>query len=139
MEIKVKAPKADNREVVVDVDIPQDLTGLVEKYGEPLVVSAVVRSLRIQVQAFIRPLIEANQSDEAIAELARTAGGESLMPGWQGLEWDLLRQAQKGSHVAHDENGIGEQLFIGDVKHGQLVSGEKLIPCEFLLKDVVEP
>ena len=70
MEIKVKAPKADNREVTVDVDIPQDLTGLVEKYGEPLIVSSVIRSLRIQVQAFVRPLIEANQSDEAIAEAA---------------------------------------------------------------------
>lgn len=76
MELKVAAPKANNREVTVEVNIPAELNAQVELYGEDVVADAVVRSMRIAAQGFLRPMIEANASDEEIVTAAST-----WMPG----------------------------------------------------------
>jgi len=66
MQVNVKAPKADGRSITVTADIPEGLQELVDKYGEPVVVDAAVRSLKIQFQAYIRALLEAGTPDDEI-------------------------------------------------------------------------
>ena len=70
MLVKVTAPKADGREIETNVDIPEELNALIEKYGESVVADGAVRSIRIQSQGYIRQMLEAGQSDEEIHEAA---------------------------------------------------------------------
>lgn len=72
MLVKVTAPKAEGREIETNVDIPEDLDSLVEKFGAPTVCDGAVRSIRIQAQGYIRQMLEAGQSDEEIHEAAAT-------------------------------------------------------------------
>ena len=63
---------------------------MTEKYGEPVVVDGAVRSLRIQLQAFIRPMLEAGSTDEEIQEAV-----DSWMPGAKRDTFVSLVQSAK--------------------------------------------
>ena len=71
MEVKVSAPKLD-RSVTVEADIPSTLPELVEKYSEEAVANAAVANLKIGLQGYLRTMLEANATDEKIAEAAIT-------------------------------------------------------------------
>ncbi len=90
MELKVAAPK-EKREVVVNVDIPENLNDLIAKYGEETIADCAVRSLRIAAQGFLRPMLESGSTDEEVINAAST-----WMPGSKRDTFTSLIQAAKG-------------------------------------------
>ncbi len=71
MNIKTRAPKLE-RSLEVDVDIPEDLNGLVSAYGEGLVTSSALASIRVNAQNFVRTMMENGKTDDEIEEAMLT-------------------------------------------------------------------
>ena len=70
MDVKAKAPKANNREITVSMNIPEKLSELVEAFGEEVIADAASRNLCIQAQGYIRQMLEAGRTDEEIIDAA---------------------------------------------------------------------
>lgn len=74
----VKATKkGEERVVQVEWDLPEDMKGLVDKFGEEVVANAASAQLTIGLQAFIRRHFE--KSDEEIQDLVN-----GYVPGVRG-------------------------------------------------------
>lgn len=86
MQISAECPELQ-KELTVEVDIPETVNGLLEKYGEEVVYSAAKKSLVISAQAIIRSMIRSGKSDEEIAEYMK-----SWKPG--------VQRTSKGDAVA---------------------------------------
>lgn len=71
-EIKTKAPKADNREIMLNYVLPDTTEELVALLGESAVHAAAVSSIKIDFQAAVRRQLEANKSDEEIVAVMAT-------------------------------------------------------------------
>lgn len=78
-EIKVKTGKdQDARVVTVNYDIPETVTGLIEKYGEDQVVALTGRAITLAVQALVRQSLAAGQEGDLQAKV------DAWVPGVRG-------------------------------------------------------
>ena len=72
-ELKTKAPKANNREVKVNIDLDNEsLENLVSAVGAPSVVTAAIAQYRVDAQAVIRGMLEDGKTDEEITATMST-------------------------------------------------------------------
>lgn len=105
-EIKTKAPKADNREIVLNYTLPDTISELVELLGEDAVLSAAVSSIKIDFQAAVRRQLEAGKSDEEIAGIMATwkPGDKLSLPADPMARirnaWGSLSEEQKAEMLA---------------------------------------
>ncbi len=114
-DVKTRAPKAGaknpetgkpvGRELTVSFDFGEGLADMVNKFGEPAVLSHAERQLVVSLQAFVRQGLETGMEDEAIAarvvdwkpgQVSRLGGGavttESAMAHFEGLSPDAQAQ-----------------------------------------------
>ena len=66
LEVKAKAPKKDNKEAIVTVDIGENVQEAIEKFGEAVVFSNYSIGVRLAIQANMRRYLEAGLSQEDI-------------------------------------------------------------------------
>ena len=87
-EIKTKAPKAGDRQVSVQYPLGENIQEAVDLYGEDTVYNLYIDKAVVQLQAVIRPMIEAGKTDEEIQSalstyklgVKRAAGGGGTGP-----------------------------------------------------------
>lgn len=97
---EIKATKKDaDKTVIVDYAMPENLQGLVEKFGEEAVASAAVDSFTISIQALIRRNFD--KSQEEIEEVVN-----SWQPGVRGpvSKKTPLEKAQAALRAMSDED-----------------------------------
>lgn len=78
MEIKAKLSKDPSKNVTVNYDLPEDLDGLVGRFGKEVVASNAVDSIVISVQALCRRALEkgktAAEIQQAVSEWSPKVG-----------------------------------------------------------------